>query len=119
MAAYVRELGRRIAERRRARGLTQEGLAERIRVNVKTIQAVEQGRSEPELRTMRRIAAELGVSLDALLGSPRRSADAIIDEITKRLRLLSPMLLDHVAAIVAALAERPTGGRRKRSTRSP
>src|SRR4051812_10721106 len=67
--ARVQELGRRIQTARKAAGLTQEQLAETADVNVKTIRGVEQGRSEPELATMRRIAQALGTSVDDLAGA--------------------------------------------------
>ena len=68
MSADARELGARIAARRRTLRLTQEELAEHANVNLKSVQGVEQGRTEPELRTMRRIARVLDTTIDALAG---------------------------------------------------
>jgi transcriptional regulator with XRE-family HTH domain len=71
------DVGRRIAESRIARGWTQEQFAERLDVGAKYIQAVERGLENLTLRTLAKIASELGVSIASLLrrplsGSPRR-----------------------------------------------
>jgi len=88
-------------------GLTQEQLAERASVNVKTIQGVEQGRSEPELRTMRKIAKAMGTPLDTLTGTGRKgSLEVVIKQITTDLRTLPPSVVEHVAALVRAMARR-------------
>jgi transcriptional regulator with XRE-family HTH domain len=55
----LRSVGRRIAEIRATRGLTQEELAERLDVGVRYIQAVEAGRQNVTLKTMALFAAEL------------------------------------------------------------
>ena len=46
---------------RLARALSQRDLAERAGVTQKTVLELELGRQEPQLRTIRRIAAALGV----------------------------------------------------------
>ena len=109
MSADARELGARIAARRRTLRLTQEELAEHANVNLKSVQGVEQGRTEPELRTMRRIARVLDTTIDALAGvaEPTPAAaprDALLRKIERDLRRCSPPVVRHVAAIVAALA---------------
>jgi transcriptional regulator with XRE-family HTH domain len=50
-----------LREARLARTLSQRDLAERARVTQKTIVDLELGRQEPRLRTIRLIAAALGV----------------------------------------------------------
>ncbi len=109
MSAEARGLGTRIAARRRAMRLTQEELAERASVNLKSVQGVEQGRTEPELRTMRRIARVLETTIDALAGGaePAPAAalrDPLFRKIERDLRRCPPNVVRHVAAIVAALA---------------
>jgi transcriptional regulator with XRE-family HTH domain len=99
------DLGRRIAAHRRAAGLTQEELAERAGVNVKTVQGVEQGRTEPELRTMTRFAKALGTSLESLIPvAVSRSVDTIVRRIEADLREIPVPVLEHLAAVVRALA---------------
>lgn len=106
MKDQTQEIGHRIAERRRAAGLTQGALAEKAGVSVKTIQGVEQGRTSPDLRTLVEVARVLDAPLDALTGgvtADPKAVDALIRRIEKDLRALSPTMLDHVAAIVLAL----------------
>jgi transcriptional regulator with XRE-family HTH domain len=56
----------RVAELRRERGLTQEELAYRTRVSLRTVAGWEKGRSTPHKRNGRNLAKALGVDLDAL-----------------------------------------------------
>ncbi|MBI2896499.1 MAG: helix-turn-helix transcriptional regulator [Deltaproteobacteria bacterium] len=107
MKAHAQELGRRIKECRRSLGITQEELAERAGVNIKTIQGVEQGRTEPELRTIRRLAKTIRTSVDWLVHGPANTArqtEATRRRIEADLRLLSLSTLEHLAPIVRALA---------------
>lgn len=64
------DVGRRIAEVRARRGWTQEGLAERLRVSAKYVQAVERGLENLTLETLSGFASELDVSLAALVRRP-------------------------------------------------
>jgi transcriptional regulator with XRE-family HTH domain len=60
----------RVAEFRRARGLTQEELAYRARVSLRTVAGWESGQVRPHKRNARALAKALGVGLDALLLEP-------------------------------------------------
>jgi DNA-binding XRE family transcriptional regulator len=51
---------------RNASGITQEDAAHDARIAVSTLQAVENGRSEPSWSTVRRMTAALGASLSDL-----------------------------------------------------
>ena len=106
MKGSARDLGRRIAAQRRAVGLTQEQLAERAGVNVKTVQGVEQGRTEPELRTVTRLAKALGTSIENLVPHTAPSVETVMRRIEADLRGLPQPLLEHVAAVIRALAKR-------------
>jgi transcriptional regulator with XRE-family HTH domain len=66
----LRDVGARIAELRRVRGLTQGMLAERLDVSDKHLQRVEAGSENLTLRTMHQFAAALGVGVPALLQPP-------------------------------------------------
>lgn len=55
----LKDVGRRVAELRLARKLTQEELAERIDVGVRYIQAVESGQQNLTLKTLALFAAKL------------------------------------------------------------
>ncbi|MEO7034456.1 MAG: helix-turn-helix transcriptional regulator [Polyangiaceae bacterium] len=107
MKRHARELGRRIAAQRRAAGLTQEELAERAGVNVKTVQGAEQGRTAPDLRTLSLMAKALNSSLDNLVpGANAISPEAIIRRVVSDLHDLPQPTLEHVAAVVHALAKK-------------
>lgn len=53
------ELGKRIAELRKAKGLTQEDLVSRCNLNVRTLQRIESGEVTPRSYTLKIISSEL------------------------------------------------------------
>ncbi len=79
----LKNVGRRIAEIRTARRLTQEQLAEKLDVGVRYIQAIEAGRQNMTLKSVALFAAELKIPALALFepsntkmpapGRPRRT----------------------------------------------
>ncbi|MCH7396397.1 helix-turn-helix domain-containing protein [Belliella sp. DSM 107340] len=60
------ELGQKIQEWRKAKGLTQEELVEKCNINVRTIQRIEAGEVTPRSYTIKAILEVLGVSQDEL-----------------------------------------------------
>lgn len=64
------EFPQRLAAFRKAKGLTQQGLADAVSVSVIQIHRYESGSSQPTLDVIRRLAVELGVSADELLFDP-------------------------------------------------
>lgn len=68
-AKYLKAFGKRVAELRRAHGLTQESLAERADMTPHSLAFIEQGRRWPRLTTLHRLAKGIGVSTDELLKS--------------------------------------------------
>ena len=73
-------LGERIAQFRKARGITQVQLAETLGVSQQTIQAYEVGRRRIQVSTLPVVARTLSVSLEDLFGesdaSPRKRGPA-------------------------------------------
>jgi len=70
------EFPQRLAEARKARGLTQQALAERVSVHVTQINRYEMGDSQPTLDVIRRLALALAVSADELIfGKDERGPD--------------------------------------------
>jgi transcriptional regulator with XRE-family HTH domain len=67
----LRNVGRRIAELRHAKGLTQAELAELARVNPPQIGVIESGRANLTLRSLTKLAALLGVEARDLLDPPK------------------------------------------------
>jgi len=68
-------IGDTIARIRRARPMTQEGLAEAADLSVETIRKLEQGKgTEPRMSTLNKIARSLGVPTSRLLGNAAQAA---------------------------------------------
>lgn len=65
----------RLAELRRARGLTQVQLASRIEIHPSQLHRYEAGSSQPSLDVVRRLCRALSVSADALLFSEEAALD--------------------------------------------
>ena len=63
------ELGQKIAEIRKQKGITQEQLAERASINVRTIQRIEKGDVDPRSYTINEIAKALEIDASLLLES--------------------------------------------------
>jgi transcriptional regulator with XRE-family HTH domain len=61
------QLGRHIQKVRRANGMTQEQLADRIRVSRVWIGLIETGREIPNLKRLQQIARALGVTVKELI----------------------------------------------------
>jgi putative transcriptional regulator len=69
------ELDNRLAERRRAAGLTQAQLAERVSVSRKTVNTVENGVFIPSTVLALRLAGALGCTVDELFSLPAASTE--------------------------------------------
>lgn len=67
----LRRVGRRMAELRRSRGLTQEACAERIGMLTPNYARIEQGRQNVTIDTLVRIGRALDVRVAELFRSPR------------------------------------------------
>jgi transcriptional regulator with XRE-family HTH domain len=63
---YLAAFGKRSAEIRRAKGFTQESLAEKADVTALTVAYIEQGRQWPRIATMQSLAKSLGVPIAEL-----------------------------------------------------
>ncbi|HSW74868.1 MAG TPA: helix-turn-helix transcriptional regulator [Candidatus Saccharimonadales bacterium] len=63
---YLAAFGKRLAEIRRAKGFTQESLAEKADVTALTVAYIEQGRQWPRIATLHNLAKSLGVPVSEL-----------------------------------------------------
>ena len=72
--AFFAQLGTRIAEVRKAQGITQVQLAEVLSVSQQTINAYEVGRRRMPVSSLPTIARHLGVSIEELLGDTSAAA---------------------------------------------
>lgn len=66
----LRDLGRRVAELRAARGLTQERFAEDANITAQYLQRIEAGRENLTVRSLVRLAGLLHVSVTDLFAKP-------------------------------------------------
>lgn len=67
-------LGSNIRHHRRAKGMTQEAVAERVEVSIETIGKIERGVAAPSFDTVERIAAALELPPLALFGVGEEAA---------------------------------------------
>lgn len=72
-------LGKRISTRRRAMGMTQEQLAEKLGVTAQAVSKWENDQSCPDITTLPRLAEIFGISVDTLLG---RTEQEVVHEAT-------------------------------------
>lgn len=63
---YLSAFGKRLAEVRRAKGFTQESLAEKADVTALTVSYIEQGRQWPRITTLHKLAKSLSVHVEEL-----------------------------------------------------
>lgn len=68
--AFFAQLGARIAQLRKAQGITQTQLADTLGVSQQTITAYEVGRRRIQVSSLNVIAAALGVAVEELMGTP-------------------------------------------------
>ena len=72
----MEEFGQKLREVRTAKGYTQQALAEKLYVTRQTVSRWESGNRYPDLETLKKISAELEVSVDELL-----STESELDEV--------------------------------------
>ena len=80
----VKDIGNRIAEIRRKRGLNQDELAELSTLSRISIARYETGKFEPGAKALARIADALEVSTDVLLGRSEEESEK--DTVSERIR---------------------------------
>jgi transcriptional regulator with XRE-family HTH domain len=71
--ALVRDIGRRVAEVRREKGLTQQQLANKLRATMQWVQQIEYG-ANLTIHSLARIANALDIELENLLAPPNPSS---------------------------------------------
>jgi transcriptional regulator with XRE-family HTH domain len=69
---FYADLGRRIADQRKARGITQAQLAEQLGIAQQTMAHYEGGVSRIAVETLTQVADVLGVSVEELIGTPAK-----------------------------------------------
>ena len=66
--AYGGDFGERLKNLRKAAGMTQQELADKLNVHLQTVSKWERGVSEPDISQLGEISSALGLSLEKLLG---------------------------------------------------
>ncbi len=95
---FLREVGQRIAERRKALGLTQEQLAELGDMTTQFVSYAEAGKRGMRPENLLKISSALGVSADYLLTGERVDIDYKM--ITSKLRQLSSQQIKIIENII-------------------
>lgn len=102
-------VGGRLREIRKFRGLTQEGLAERIERSVDAVSALERGLALPSFETLEKLAAALDVPVRDFFDVEVGSSDArmlLLTRLMMQARTLSDADLEIALDQIAALARR-------------
>ena len=94
----LQDIGRRIMERRRKLGLTQEALAEKGDVTAQFVSYAEAGKRAMRPENLLKIAAALGVSADYLLTGD--IIDKVLLLLADKLRRLTPAQVRIVESII-------------------
>lgn len=94
----LQEVGRRILQRRKQMGLTQEQLAEKADVTTQFVSYAESGKRGMRPENLQKMAVALEVSSDYLLNGTAVDTDRLL--LSDKLRRLSPTQLHIVESIV-------------------
>lgn len=118
MAELKKNVSRNITALRRANGMTQSDLAQRLNYSDKAISKWERGDSLPDVAVLKAVADTFGVSVDYLLaendGAPAVGSDdahhlRINRTIITLLSACSVLLIATIAFVVLELAKTPEG----------
>lgn len=99
--------GANVRHHRKARGLTQEALAERVNVSIETIGKIERGAAAPTFSTAEKIADALEVNVTALFGTgdatlPEGERGRLLAGINRSLSSMNNEQLSRVAKMIDA-----------------
>ena len=87
----LQEIGKRILDRRKQLGLTQEALAEKAEVTTQFVSYAESGKRAMRPENLLKISEALGVSADYLLTGDMIDKDSLL--LSEKLRMLTPKQL--------------------------
>ncbi|UJH68708.1 helix-turn-helix domain-containing protein [Allomuricauda sp. SCSIO 65647] len=86
------ELGRRIIELRKQKGLTQEELVELCNINVRTLQRIENGEVTPRSYTIKTILSALDEDYESILLTEQQESDFILNVSKKEAKSVHTLL---------------------------
>ena len=103
-------LGRNIAHERRAKGWTQQELAEKVGIESVTLSRIETGTSLPSIERLAAIADALEVAVASLVGGVSHHASDQAHEIASSMKMLAPddrrLLMDMFKQLATRLASK-------------
>ena len=105
------EIGRRIANYRKEKGMTQMGLANQLGVSYQAVSNWERGESMPDIAKLEDLSRELGASIDEILGNDKKSKAAealsrgeipedIKDVLPELLPVMTPEQIDESVEVI-------------------
>lgn len=104
------QLGQNIARERRAKGWTQQELAERVGIESVTLSRIETGTSLPSIERLSAIADALDVAMSGLVSGVSQHASDQTHEIAAYMKVLSPndrrLLVDMFKQLASRLASK-------------
>lgn len=105
MKPDYKQIGRRIAERRRSLGLKQAEVEERADLGCKYLSSIERGISIPSTEVVMRLALALDTTPDAfLVGAVKTDEQEQWRKVAQRLRMLSPRQLNLAEELIDVAA---------------
>ncbi len=97
------QLGSKIKQLRKSRGITQSELAENLGISSSAVGMYEQGRREPDNNTLLKLCSYFGITSDYLLGntetkitSGSREVSDVFDEFTRVLSSQQCLMFDGI-----------------------
>ncbi len=94
----MKEVGKRITEGRRAKGMTQMALADALGISYQTVSSWENGRTMPDISKLPEISEILGISVDEILGKEAPAVQAALSNDTET--VLTPEDIAEAAPIL-------------------
>lgn len=95
----LKSIGKRICERRKLMGLTQENLAEQMDVSIQMISNLERGVKAIRIDNLVRLSQILGISTDYILTGQQSQRD--LDRLSKQISQLTEDQRDMIEVLVA------------------
>ena len=107
MTLDYKEIGFRIARRRKQLKLKQSDVEERADIGYKYLSSIERGTSIPSTEVIMRLAAALDTTPDEFLVGTARTEDERWKSIAERLRLMNDRQLDMAESFLTWLSQQP------------
>jgi transcriptional regulator with XRE-family HTH domain len=101
--AFVKAVGATLAAERKALGMTQQQVAERLQVEPETVSRIESGTIVPTLQRLRQFAEVYGCTMESLISQSSDQASDIAKRLAQEMAELCPLDRTFVAEQTKAL----------------